>query len=149
MCSVKKGNKLASKKDLELYKEFEDKHLNIELKGDFIKMGDELHLLPKDCFSLNGLKVLRNGLHLGTIKERRFEPNHSLALYLNRDNVKRYLNFEQDSKEINNYLKGFTLDSTKEKGYVLICVEGVSLGWCKDDGRILKNLYPKGLRKLD
>jgi hypothetical protein len=36
-----------------------------------------------------------------------------------------------------------------KKGYVLLCVEGVSLGWCKDDGRYLKNLYPKGLRILD
>ena len=62
------------------------------------------------------------------------------------ENVKNSLNFSFDSKEVKDYLKGFTLETINKKGYVLICVEGVSLGWCKDDGRLLKNLYPKGLR---
>lgn len=146
VCKVKFGNKLASRKDKELYKEFEKKHLNIELDGEFIKMGDELHLLPNNCFSLDGLKILRNGIHLGTIKEKRFEPNHALALYLKKENVKNTLDLRYNSKEIKDYLKGFTLDTINKKGYVLVCVEGVSLGWCKDDGRLLKNLYPKGLR---
>ena len=146
VCKVKFCNKLASRKDKELYKEFEKKHLNIELDGEFIKMGDELHLLPNNCFSLDGLKILRNGIHLGTIKEKRFEPNHALALYLKKENVKNTLDLRYNSKEIKDYLKGFTLDTINKKGYVLVCVEGVSLGWCKDDGRLLKNLYPKGLR---
>ena len=145
-CSLRIGNKIASRKDLELYREFEKKYLNVELNGEFIKMGDELHLLPDNCFSLDKFKVLRNGIHLGTIKEKRFEPNHALALYLNKDSVKNIVDFNYDSKEINNYLKGNTLETINKKGYVLICVEGISLGWGKDDGRILKNLYPKGLR---
>lgn len=145
-CSLRIGNKTASRKDLELYREFEKKYLNVELNGEFIKMGDELHLLPDNCFSLDKFKVLRNGIHLGTIKEKRFEPNHALALYLDKDSVKNIVDFNYDSKEINNYLKGNTLETINKKGYVLICVEGISLGWGKDDGRILKNLYPKGLR---
>ena len=143
---VKYGNKFASRKDRELYREFEKNNLNIELNGDFIKMGDELHLLPNNCFCLDGLKVLRNGIHLGTIKEKRFEPNHALALYLKNKNVKNSLDLSYNSKEVKDYLKGFTLETINKKGYVLVCVEGVSLGWCKDDGRLLKNLYPKGLR---
>lgn len=148
-CYVKKGNKYAGRKDIELYREFENKYLNIRLDGDFIKMGDELHLIPNDLFNLDGFKVLRNGIHLGTIKEKRFEPNHAFALYLKKENVKKSLDLVYDSKEVINYLKGFTLDTIGEKGYVLVCVNGLSLGWSKDDGRYLKNLYPKGLRRLD
>lgn len=143
------NNKLAGRKDVELYKEFEKNYLNIELKGNFIKMGDELHLLMDGCFNLNRFRVLRNGLHLGTIKTNRFEPSHALALYLKKESVKNSLDKDYESKEINDYLKGFTLDTINKKGYVLICVNGISLGWCKDDGRYLKNLYPKGLRVMN
>lgn len=145
-CKVRMGNKLASKKDKELYKVFEKNNLNIELDGEFIRMGDELHLLPKDCFCLDGLRVLRNGIHLGTLKEKRFEPNHALAMYLKMNEVKNSINFDYNSREIKDYLKGFTLGTISKKGYVLVCVDGISVGWCKDDGRLLKNLYPKGLR---
>ena len=148
-CCVKNNNRLAGRKDVELYREFENKYLNIKLNGDFIKMGDELHLIPDNLFNLDGFKVLRNGLHLGTIKEKRFEPNHAFALYLKKENVKKSLDLLHDSVDVINYLKGFTLDSINEKGYVLVCVNGVSLGWGKDDGRYLKNLYPKGLRLMD
>lgn len=146
---VKYGNKSASRKDIEVYKTFERNYLNINLEGDFIKMGDELHLLPNNCFNIDRFKVLRNGLHLGTIKEKRFEPNHSLALYLKKEDAKCYLDFKYNSEDIKNYLKGFTMETINKKGYVLICVEGISLGWAKDDGRLLKNLYPKGLRVLE
>lgn len=146
---LKLGNKEASKKDLELYKNFEKDVLNIQLKGNFIKMGDELHLLPNNCFCLDKFKVLRNGIHLGTIKEKRFEPNHALALYLKKENAKNVLDLNNDNQEVKNYLKGNTLETINKKGYVLVCVEGISLGWGKDDGRLLKNLYPKGLRILN
>lgn len=143
---VKLGNNTASKKEIELYREFEIKTLNIKLDGTFIKMGNELHLIPDDLFCLDGFKIERNGLHLGTIKEKRFEPNHALALYLKKENAKNILNLQHESKDVRDYLKGFTLNSLGNKGYILVCVNDVSLGWCKDDGRILKNLYPKGLR---
>lgn len=148
-CTTKNYNKPASRKDVEVYRNFEKDNLNIKLEGDFIKMGDELHLLPSNCFSLDGFKVLRNGVHLGTIKDKRFEPNHALALYLKKENVINNVDFSCNDKEVKDYLKGFTLGTLNKKGYVLLCVEGISLGWCKDDGRLLKNLYPKGLRNQD
>ena len=143
---VKKGNIYASRKDMELYREFEKNNLNINLEGHFIKMGDDLHYLKEDNFSLNKLKVLRNGLHLGTIKKDRFEPNHAFAMYLNKNQVKRYMSYDHESREMNDYLKGMTLPYNNERGYVLICVNNISIGWGKSDGRIMKNLYPKGLR---
>ncbi len=145
---VKGGNKPAFRKDIEIYREFEEKFLNVKLDGLFIKMGDELHLLKEDYFNLSGWRVLRNGLHLGSIKNNRFEPNHALALYLKKENVKNCLDLRYNSREVDDYLKGLTLNTLNSKGYVLVCVEGVSLGFCKDDGRYLKNLYPKGLRVM-
>lgn len=146
--NLRATNKYASRKDVDIYREFERNNLNIKLDGDFVKMGDDLHLLMNDCFNLDGLKVLRNGLHLGKIKDKRFEPNHSLALYLKKENVKNCVDFAYNEKHIDDYLKGFTLETTNKKGYVLVCCNGISVGWCKDDGKYLKNLYPKGLRRM-
>ena len=56
--NLKMGNRNASRKDMELYRNFEKETLNIELQGEFIKMGDELHLLPDNCFCLDKFKVL-------------------------------------------------------------------------------------------
>ena len=38
-------------------------------------------------------------------------------------------------------------DVYKRQGWYLICVDGISLGWGKLAGGIMKNHYPKGLRK--
>ena len=48
------------------------------------------------------------------------------------------------------YLNGQTLtcdDANLQKGWYLITVDGYSLGWGKLAGQIMKNHYPKGLRK--
>lgn len=147
-CKINNYNKSAHPNEIKLYKDFEKNNLNINLEGKFIKMGEELHYIGKDYFSLNKLKLLRNGLHLGTIKKDRFEPSHALAMYLKKEEAIRNIDFNHDDINVINYLKGMTLSSINQKGYVLICVNGISLGWGKDDTRMIKNLYPKGLRML-
>lgn len=111
--------------------------------------------MPEEMPSLKGLKVLRPGLHLGTLKKNRFEPSHALALALNAEQVAHSLNLSAESDEIRDYLKGQTLNTSVieglqkggEKGWYLVCVDGFSTGWGKFAGGILKNHYPKGLRK--
>ena len=143
---IKKGNKYATNREIKLYREFEKENLNIKLEGYFIKMGDDLHYLKEDYFSLDRLRVIRNGVHLGTIKKDRFEPNHAFAMSLKKEEVKRYVSYDHLSNEADDYLKGMTLETKNNKGYVLVCINDISVGWGKDDGRIIKNLYPKGLR---
>lgn len=53
---------------------------------------------------LAGLKVLRPGLHLGTVKKKRFEPAHALALALRAEEVKRTASYPADSGEIRSWL---------------------------------------------
>ena len=52
-----------------------------------------------------------------------------------------------DSREAAAYLKGETLPGA-QKGWTLLTVDGLSLGWVKGDGRTLKNHFPKALRHL-
>ena len=121
--------------------------------------GDQLYLCPEDMPSVNGLKVMRGGLHLGTIKKDRFEPSHALALFLTADDVCLCKDYPSDSSEIKSYLNGQTMKITDDtsdtagthvtkesKGWALITTDGYSIGWAKAAGGMLKNHYPKGLR---
>lgn len=121
------------------------KEMNITLpEGKAILFGNSLYWSPKELPSLRGLKVLRPGLELGEVKKDRFEPAHALALWLK--DAARTMSFPADSKEIAAYLHGETLPSDW-KGWTLIQVDGYSIGWGKGDGRVMKNHYPKGLRR--
>ena len=133
-------------KECKEYIDFKQEYLRCKLDGIYIRFGDQLYLAPEGLPSLHKLKVLRAGLHLGTIKKNRFEPSHALALAIGEQDVKQSLNFSSISLDIRSYLNGLTLQADGEKGWYLVCVDGYSIGWGKLTGTILKNHYPKGLR---
>ena len=121
------------------------RELGIQLpKGKAITFGTELYWAPEDTPNLKGLKVLRPGLELGTVKKDRFEPAHALALWLR--SCKTVQNLPADSQEVSKYMSGDVVPSDK-KGWCLVQIDGYSLGWGKGDGNVLKNHYPKGLRR--
>lgn len=115
--------------------------------GVYIRFGDNLYLAPRDMPALKGLKVLRPGLHLGEMKKNRFEPSHALALALPPWKAKHVWQLAADDPRTAAYLNGQTFPADGEKGWYLICVDGFSLGWGKLAGGIMKNHYPKGLRR--
>lgn len=138
--------KIVSEKECTEFYTFCEENLTITLRGDKIKFGDNLYLIPEGMPGLKGLKVLRPGLHLGTMKKNRFEPSHALALALSDKDVKHCADFASDSYEIKAYLNGQTLNYEGEKGWYLVTTDGYSIGWAKLAGFVLKNHYPKGLR---
>ena len=128
----------------------------------FLTFGENLYLVPEEMPDMAGLKVLRPGLHVGTLKKGRMEPSHALALFLKKEDVNRYL--EIGSGELaERYLKGETLTIPEAdpasgdaalpnvygtaKGWMLVTADGYSIGFGKADRGVLKNHYPKGLRK--
>ncbi len=113
-------------------------------KGKALYFGQSLYWAPEGMPQLKGLKVERPGLELGVIKKGRFEPAHALALWL--DHCTCCVNLASDSREIGDYLHGEVLPSDC-KGWCLMQVDGYPIGWAKGDGRLLKNHYPKGLRR--
>ena len=130
-------------------------------RKEWILFGDQLYLLPPQMPDFDRLRVLRAGLQMGTLKKNRFEPSHALALALQAEEVRRARNFTAESETAAAYLRGealseelFEPEETEEKGekkpakgWTLMTVDGYSLGWAKLSGGILKNHYPKGLRR--
>ena len=121
------------------------KELDITLPaGKAVSFGQSLFWAPEEMPGIHKLKVLRPGLELGTVKKDRFEPAHALALWLKTaGNVQDY---HPDSEEIKAYLHGDVAPSA-ERGWCLVRAGGYSIGWGKGDGTVLKNHYPKGLRR--
>jgi NOL1/NOP2/sun family putative RNA methylase len=128
------------------YFAFQKEFLAEELSGKLIRFGEQLYLVPDELPALKKLKVLRAGLHLGTLKKNRFEPAHALALALSPQEVHKSWNIPADGQEIRAYLSGQTFPAESDKGWYLITVDGYSVGWGKLAGGIMKNHYPKGLR---
>ena len=130
---------------------FQEEALQIDLQeklcGKYVLFADELYLLPEQMIQLSGLKVVRAGLHLGTCKKNRFEPSHALALYLQPEEASRSVELADENEGAMRYLHGETVSCDSGlKGWTLVCVDGLSLGWGKANNGVVKNHYPKGLR---
>lgn len=134
------------KQAVSLFEQFAGDSLDKEFDGRYILFGDNLYITPEDMPDISGLKILRPGLHVGTIKKDRFEPSHALALSLKSEEAKNCLNLTHDEPKVYSYLRGESIDADINKGWVLICVDGYSLGFGKASQGIVKNHYPKGLR---
>lgn len=133
-----------------------------DLSSRLLTFGDDIFLAPfeHDAIDLSGLRVLRPGLHLGTMKKGRFEPAHALALAVlqtesKKDSgpfptvfhVKNTVSLTADSPETLSYLRGESLACDQNlKGWTLVLADGFPLGWGKASSGTLKNHYPKGLR---
>ena len=121
------------------------KELEISLpEGKALSFGQNLFWAPMAMPNLKGLKVLRPGLELGTVKKDRFEPAHALALRLG--SCANTISFDPDSPQIRAYLHGDVLPAPVQ-GWCLVCAGSYSIGWGKGDRTQLKNHYPKGLRR--
>jgi NOL1/NOP2/sun family putative RNA methylase len=132
-----------------VYREFDEfSRQNLkEFQGGHLRLfGNELYGCPEEMPDIDGLRVLRSGWHLGTIKKKRFEPSHALALGLKKEEAVNTVPLSPHSPEIMAYLRGETLPMEGTKGWNLVLVDGYPIGWGKVADGLLKNHYPKGLR---
>ncbi len=107
-------------------------------------LGETLVSMP-DCPDVRGLKVLRCGLHLGSVRGKLFMPDHAWAV---ASAVPSFPHVPLTAEEARCYLKGEALDLPQApKGWVLAEYEGLCLGWGKCSDGQMKNHYPKGLRR--
>lgn len=95
---------------------------------------------------LKGLKVLRAGLQLGSMKGKVFIPDHALAMGLPADG--RYPAVAADETQAAAYQRGETLPAPDGlSGFCLVTLDGLALGFGKASDGQVKNHYPKGLRR--
>jgi len=118
-------------------------------------LGDTLLSAP-DLPPLQGVKVLRAGLHLGTLKGKVFVPDHALAMAMPvvppmpnaAEKVPAFQALPLSPEQARAYLRGETLSmEDAPRGYGFVTYEGLTLGFGKGADGQVKNHYPKGLRR--
>lgn len=155
---------LSVREALPLYQEFAEKYLALQQSAALPQyaslrarllftdesvpelFGDELYLPPPGAPSQDGLKILRTGLDLGVIRKNRFEPSHALSKTLTPDMAAQHKDCTEE--EASRFLRGETLScDSAHRGWILVCFENQPLGWGKAQNGVVKNHYPKGLRR--
>lgn len=107
-------------------------------------LGETLVHLP-ECPDVRGLKVLRVGLHLGSMKGKLFQPDHAWAVATACPDVPRVPLTEEQARR---YQAGETIPVDESlRGFALPTLHGLALGWGKISDGVMKNHYPKGLRR--
>lgn len=151
-----RGNDSSSLDPVAVFSQFVHEYLELELEGETVCYGDRVYQSSVGAARLEGLKVIRPGWFMGTVKNGRFVPSHPLACALQVSEARRSVNLSSADGEAVRYLKGETLNieekrvvlkaDTVAKGYVLVCVDGYAAGWGKWLDGVLKNEYPAGWR---
>ena len=113
--------------------------------------GERVFYLPPVMASVRGISFLRNGLFLGELKKNRFEPSQPFALALHKGDADGVVSLSVSDERLERYLKGETItvspgEAAREKGWLLLCVDGYPLGFGKLVGGTFKNKYPAGWR---
>ena len=112
----------------------------------------EVYLLPKEMPAWHSLRFLRTGLHVGSLKEGRFEPSQALAMALKKEEYPLTWNLDFEDERVLRYLRGETLllkDEEEEmEGWILVLAGGFPLGWARGKGKTLKNKYYPGWRRM-
>lgn len=115
----------------------------METPGNPALFAGRMVSLPEFVPPLEGIRVLRLGLHLGEVRGKLFIPDHALALA-----VPGKFTVDILEEEARLYQNGQVLQADEAlKGWVIPALKGLQLGWGKASQGQMKNHYPKGLRK--
>ena len=118
-------------------------------EGYYYTAGDGLYSLPCPPPDLDGIKAPKIGLNLGELGYGKFKPSQQFAMAYGAF-FRRKIVFSYRDDSVKRYLRGETLTGVEaeEEGWSAVCVgtHVLGMGFLKDG--ILKNLYPKGWRRL-
>ena len=110
-----------------------------------LRFGQTVFSVPERLPALRGLKVLRAGLALGSLRADRVEPEHAWALA--SKSAARTADFREDDPLLLRILAGQAVPG-ESRGWTLVTADGYALGWAKGSDGLLKNHIPKGLRRM-
>ena len=95
-----------------------------------------------ECPDLQGIRILRAGLHLGEVRGKIAIPDHATAVSIYPPEIGT---LDIDAENACRYMAGETICADAE-GWIMIRYKGLILGWGKGSGGSIRNHYPKGLR---
>ena len=146
---IKIAKNSVTQKSERAYRDFEKSFFFEKFAFRLYENNGVLYELPEEVFDWKGLNVLRVGIRLGEVKNDRFEPAHSLATCVKMSESKRVLDLSITDERVEQYLRGEMIDGDVDNGWCLVCIDGYPLGLGKAVNGVIKNHFPKGLRKVN
>ncbi|ANZ63786.1 RNA methyltransferase [Secundilactobacillus paracollinoides] len=139
-----------SKEESLLFKQFVAETLSPAFQYEskrLLTFGEQLYYMPDHMPRLEKLRVVRPGLHLGTLKKGRIEPSYALGLALKPEEIKQKLEITPDEWQLVVHGDIFKRDDLPiKKGWVRLVCEDQPIVFAKVVGNTVKNFFPKGLR---
>lgn len=120
---------------------------NLDLDEYYLYENHNSYYLSLDPLPDLGNHILRYGLYLGDKISHRFEPSHHLYRSNSFDSSFRYY-IDLKDEEYERFIKGEEIRLDLAKHYYQVRYNGFSLGFGKSSNGVLKNKYPKGLRRM-
>ena len=119
--------------------------LPARLESYDIKKFNETYFAIKKCFDTKKMTLLRYGVKVGEYSKNVFRYDLHYARSLDHKDMPA-VNLNID--EVKSYLAGNPINKQSEnKGYILLTYKNNPVDIAKTDGSLIKNHYPKGLRK--
>jgi 16S rRNA C967 or C1407 C5-methylase (RsmB/RsmF family)/NOL1/NOP2/fmu family ribosome biogenesis protein len=116
--------------------------------GRLVARGAHLYHVPSAADELFPATELlaRAGTPLGMGRPALFQPSQALACLLGPGQVARSVSWSAGDERLAAFLRGETVDSSGEEGWVLVCYERWGIGWGRVSGGVIKNFLPHHLR---
>lgn len=114
--------------------------------GYFHMEKDKVYFRTQPFLNLGKIRVLRQGILCGELIKKRLEPHQHLFM---SSQLQPYLNriCELSDTQWEQFRAGEQLNIPGYKGYTALAWNSLIVGFGKGDGMVIKNKYPKGLRK--
>lgn len=113
----------------------------------WVVVGNAVYQAPVTPDVFAGLRVVHPGWRVGMLGRGRFEPSHALVMGLPSGSARRCVALESTSPDTARYLRGETLENPGVDGWLTVTCDGFPLGWGKRVGNVVKNHYPRHLRR--
>ncbi|MDO5017306.1 MAG: hypothetical protein Q4E10_02955 [Porphyromonas sp.] len=95
--------------------------------------------------TIEGVKILAAGVRLGSLKGKDFVPDQAVAFSVKTSPQLHYPVYALNKEEALRYLKREAMSYSSEKGYNLLTYKGCALGFAKQIGNRVNNLYDREL----
>lgn len=128
----------------EIQKQLQD--IVVVPSGYFYIEKEKVYFRTQPFVDLGNIRVLRQGILCGEIVKKRLEPHQHLFVSAQlHDAFKQFCVLDEMQWE--KFQAGEQLSIQGYKGYVALAWQDLMVGFGKGDGVVIKNKYPKGLRK--
>ena len=110
---------------------------------EFIHQFGDTYFMLKSKEKFKKLNIIREGVKLGEINKNILKYDHHYASY-----IKSFPNeLELTLQDALKYFEGNSLNIPFKKGFFLLKYNGLNIDIAKSDGNVIKNKFPKYLRK--